>query len=52
VVFVSVLGIAALLLLRGLAVPAVVSSIAVLATTAATLSGTLTRGALATARGQ
>lgn len=52
VVFLSVLGVAALLLLRGMAVPAVVSSIAILATAAATVSGTLTRSALAAARGR
>jgi hypothetical protein len=50
VLFLSAVGIAALLLLRGLAIPAVVSSVVVVVTAAATVSGTLTRKALATAR--
>jgi hypothetical protein len=51
VLFLSALGIAALLLLRGMAVPAVVSSVVLLATAAATVSGALTRKALTAARG-
>jgi hypothetical protein len=50
VVFLSVLGVAALLIVRGLAVPAVVSSVVVLVGAAAGASGTLTRSALTAAR--
>ncbi|GAA3581085.1 hypothetical protein [Kribbella ginsengisoli] len=51
VLFLSALGIAALLLVRGMAVPAVVSSVVALVTAAATVSGALTRKAVAAARG-